>query len=146
MATKKVFSPAQLAAQKKFAAMAKARAGKKKAASKKKPAKKTVKKKVAVTAPSRATGKAPSTRLKKRRTKNKRAPAGFYPNPCTNGYVVAAIVDGKKYYFDGDKSLGSKAKAARYSEKQLKVIAAKVAKGVKYHEGVIAERVTVKKR
>lgn len=73
MATKRP-SPAQLAARKKFAAMAKAGAFKRK---------RNPLTRVKRNSPSMATGEPPSPRLRKRRAKTSRAPAGYYANPLT---------------------------------------------------------------
>ena len=71
----------QIAWRKQFAKMAKSGAFKKKATAHKNPARKRRKAppKVAVNAPSRATHKKPSPRLKARRAANTRP--GVYPNP-----------------------------------------------------------------
>lgn len=84
MATAKKPSPAQLAARKRFAEMAKAGVFAKKAARKRNPAKKraaTKKPAKPVSRPSQATGKRPSKRLVDRRQRTAKAPAGFYANP-----------------------------------------------------------------
>ena len=69
MATKKP-SAAQIAARKKFSDIMKAGGFKKNPLTR-----------VKKSSPSMATGKAPSTRLKKRRAKTAKAPAGYYANP-----------------------------------------------------------------
>jgi hypoxanthine phosphoribosyltransferase len=69
MATKKA-SAAQIAARKKFSDIMKAGGFKKNPLTR-----------VKKSSPSMATGKAPSTRLKKRRAKTAKAPAGYYANP-----------------------------------------------------------------
>ena len=70
MATKKP-SAAQIAARKKFSDIMKAGGFKKNPLTR-----------VKKSSPSMATGKAPSTRLKKRRAKTAKAPAGYYANPA----------------------------------------------------------------
>lgn len=64
-------SAAQIAARKKFSAIMKSGGFKKNPLTR-----------VKKTSPSMATGKAPSTRLKKRRAKTAKAPAGYYANPA----------------------------------------------------------------
>ncbi len=96
-------SAAQLAARKRFAEMA--RSGvwsrKKKAAAKKTTRKPNPLSKVKKTSPSMATGKAPSLRLRKRRQKTARAPAGFYANPVPKfsrmpvRYAVHQVTNGQ---------------------------------------------------
>jgi hypothetical protein len=95
----------------------------KKTARKKAPAKKLARKRIAVNAKSRATGKPPSTRLKRRRKRN--TVAGAYPNPAPRrkvatkratkrnaaartkaGFVIEALpvqgpAMGEKLYFNG---------------------------------------------
>lgn len=84
-----------MATEKQLAALAKARAARKKKTKAKPVAKKRVKK-IAVNAPSRATGKKPSPRLKARRQKNKTAPKGYYPNPSVREYVIVVETSGPK--------------------------------------------------
>lgn len=80
-------------------------AAKKKTATRKKKA--TARKKIAVNAKSRATGKAPSARLKKRRAANK--VPGAYPNPkARKGYSVLAFINGISYWLTARNSLSSK--------------------------------------
>lgn len=77
---------------------------KKKTAAKKKT---TARKKIAITAKSRATGKAPSARLKKRRARN--TMPGAYPNPARRkGYSVLAFINGISYWLTARNSLSSK--------------------------------------
>ena len=64
-------SAAQIAARKKFSAIMKSGGFKKNPLTR-----------VKKNSPSMATGKAPSTRLKKRRAKTAKAPAGYYANPA----------------------------------------------------------------
>lgn len=72
---KRKFSPAQLAAQKLFAQRARAGTlGKRK---------RNPLTRVKRNSPSMATGEAPSARLRKRRAKTAKAPAGYYANPLT---------------------------------------------------------------
>lgn len=86
----------QIAWRKKFAAMAKAGTLKKKRKAnpaKKTAAKKTVKrkapvKKITVSAPSRATGRKPTARLKARRSANTKP--GVYPNPSARAFNTSA--------------------------------------------------------
>jgi hypothetical protein len=86
-----------MATAKQLAALAKARAARAKKAGAK-PATKKPRKKVAVKAPSRATGKTPTKRLQTRRKKN--TAAGYYPNPATvkKCLVFLQKKGGKKYY------------------------------------------------
>jgi hypothetical protein len=88
MATKKP-SAAQIAARKKFSDIMKAGGFKKNPLTR-----------VKKSSPSIATGKAPSTRLKKRRAKTAKAPAGYYANPAQklDEYQQAAIDDFAKKY------------------------------------------------
>jgi hypothetical protein len=88
MATKKP-SAAQIAARKKFSDIMKSGGFKKNPLTR-----------VKKSSPSMATGKAPSTRLKKRRAKTAKAPAGYYANPAQklNEYQQAAIDDFAKKY------------------------------------------------
>lgn len=85
---------------------------KKKTAAKKKP---TARKKVAVNAKSRATGKAPSARLKKRRARN--TVPGAYPNPKARaGSIVVALIGNKVYFLTGKTMLSDvRARAKVYS-------------------------------
>lgn len=90
-----------MATQKQLDALKKARAAKARKAKAKKP-----KKKVAITAPSRTTGKAPSKRLRSRRAKNYKAPAGYYPNPTSEYYVITVASNMGDAYFSGANNRG----------------------------------------
>lgn len=80
------------------------------------------KKRIAVAAPSRATGKAPSARLKKRRARN--TVKGAYPNPKPRGvaskiYAVAFYGgEPRIYVFDGAKFVPSWAEGKAYKTAQ----------------------------
>lgn len=56
-------------------------------------------KKVSVSAKSKATKKAPTARLKKRRAKN--TVKGYYPNPTKNVFYLIKKTEGIKYYWTG---------------------------------------------
>lgn len=115
------------AARKKKVAAKKKTATRKKTAAKKKT---TARKKIAVNAKSRATGKAPSARLKKRRARN--TMAGAYPNPAKRKtgtgwggkeYIVFAVEPGKDYgarvwyYAGGNRLTSRKPMAARFTKR-----------------------------
>lgn len=114
------FSPAQLAAQKRFAEMAKAR-------SKKKSTTKASKKKTTSRAPKKPRTVKVSTRAKK-----------------PEHYYIVAVVDGKSLYYDGAKSLGPKSQAEVFVKSELATIAKRVDKGLKSHSGIRAVKVRKK--
>ena len=101
-----------------------------KAATRKKPAAKkkaATKKRIAINAPSSATGKAPSKRLRSRRARN--ITAGAFPNPKqrakTQVHLIYALGErgGEQlmYIFDGHKFVPSWAEGKRYGSKAVAV-------------------------
>lgn len=129
MTMKKKPSAAQLAARKKFAAMAKARAGKKK-----KPTAKAKRK-----APKRKASKLVKSSAAKRKTT---------PRSRSTWLCVYVLVGGVKYFDTGTNRLDtSKAKAERYATKELATAAGRnVARRIRVaHDGVYAERCTAPK-
>lgn len=98
----------------------------------------TARKKIAVNAKSRATGKAPSARLKKRRARN--TVPGAYPNPAKRKtgtgyggkeYIIFAAppftVYPKIYYYAGDRFSSQRSMAVAFrTQKQAKKVAAEV--------------------
>jgi hypothetical protein len=112
--------------------MAKKKVTKKKAIRKRAPVKKRAakkrRKKVAVNAPSRATKKAPSERLKKRRRKN--TAVGYYPNPATRS-VIAALIGNRVGYYTGKAFDTARSKALEFGDKGLVKTIARGLKAVK---------------
>ena len=94
----------------------------KKARAKKRPAKSS---KAYVSRPSQATGKAPSSRLKKRRMKAKSAPKGYFPNPVKKPipkkiYTIFGKYTGNAGYWTGRKSLTTElSEAAHFGTKKV---------------------------
>jgi hypothetical protein len=135
-----------MATAKQLAALAKARAARAKKAAKKPT---TKKKKVAVKAPSRATGKAPSKRLQTRRVKN--TATGYYPSPAkksrpkTKTVHLLCVFKGSKRvgYWTGSAWDDNKNAAKCYATQQGAATAwTRAAKNIPavYRGGVVTEK------